>query len=374
MLNLGISLLLVLQAAPPDEAACLELAKKIEASVREDGKEADGLLDRGVLVERSLKDTPGDAKMKAGFRAGLLQSFSLGPAVAKVLGENGGTYTFLRLRTEGGSRRALFRMVLGETFNYHDYRIEAGAGGAVKATDVHIFLSGEWLSETFRRSYLGMVAAEPGMLGKLTGKENEYVKGLSKINEMTSLKQKGQAAEALKVFDALPPEIQKDKMALLLRYQAAVEAAPEDLPKILADFEKAHPGDACLPAISIGAHAQAGRLDKALSALDAVDKSVGGDAYLDVQRGSVHLRGKAYDKAKAAVLRAMEREKGLADAYWTLVTISLEEKAYGDTLKWLRAVEKDLGLEIADLTTIEIYAGFVKSPEHAEWLKGKEKK
>jgi len=373
MLNLWISLLL-LQAAP-DEAACLELAKKIEASIRDgDGTEADALLDRASLVERSLKDTPGDAKMKTGFRAGLLKSFSLGPALSKVVQENGGSYTLLRLRVEGPSRRALFRMVLGDTFNYHDYRIETGEGGALKATDVHIFLSGEWLSDTFRRSYLGLVAAEPGMLGKLTGKENEYVKALSKINEMTKLKQEGKAADALKVYAALPPEAQKDKMALLLRYQAAVEVAPEELRKILADFEKAHPGDACLPAISIGAHCEAGRLEKALAALDAVDKTVGGDAYLEVQRASVHLRGRVFDKAKAAALRAKEREKGLPDAYWTLVTISLEEKAYGDTLKWLRAIEKDLAIEISDLTAIEIYAGFVKSPEHQEWLKGREKK
>lgn len=370
MLNLGMSLLL-LQAAP-DEAACLEIARKIEASIREgDGKDVDVILDRAKLVERSLKGAPGDAKFKAGFRAGLLKSFSLGPALAQVVRENGGTYTFLRLRAEGDTRRALFRMVLGDSFNYHDFRIETEAGGALQVTDTHVFLSGEWLSETFRRSYLGLVAAEPGMLGKLTGKENEYVKALTKINEMTTLKQEGKSAEALRVFAALPPEVQKDKMALLLRYQAAAEAAPSELPKILADFEKAHPGDACLPAISIGAHLEAGRLDKALAALDAVDASVGGDAYLDVQRASVHLRAKAFDKAKVSALRAKDREKGLADAYWTLVTISLEEKAYGDTLKWLRAVEKDLGLEISDLTKIEIYAGFVKSPEHEEWLKGK---
>ena len=294
-------------------------------------------------------------------------------ATAKTLREQNGTYTFLRLRTEGNARRALFRMTMDDSFNYHDFRLEAGPGGAVRATDMYILLTGEWISETFRRSYVGMLASEPGILGKLTGKENDFVKNQSRINVMTKLRKEGKAAEALKLYATLPLEARNDKIALIVRYQAAMEVAPEELTKVLDDFEKAHPGDACLPAISIRVHAEGKRYDKALAAVDAVDQSLGGDPFLDVQRADIHLQAKAFDKAKALATKAIERDKSLEDAYWTLVTISIQEKAYADTVKWLNAIEKDLGIELADLEEVELYADFVKSPEHAAWQKGRKK-
>ena len=42
-------------------------------------------------------------------------------------------------------------------------------------------------------------------------------------------------------------------------------------------------------------------------------------------------------------------------------------------MKWLNEIEKNLGLEIGDLSTIDLYAEFVKSPEHAAWLKARKK-
>ena len=366
-------LLLALQA-PPDEAACMTFVRAFEAAVVSgDGAAADRLLDRKALLDRTFEGTPEGGRSKEGFRKGLLSSFHLGASIASTLREQEGTYRFLRLKTAGKSRRALFRMVLGDSFNYHDFLLEAGPDGTVKASDVHVLLSGEWMSETFRRIYLGMLAAEPGMLGKLTGAQNEYVNALTKVQEMTRLRQAGQAAEALAVYATLPAVAKRDKMALLTRYQAAIVAAPEDLPAVLDDFEKAHPKDPCLPAISIGAHMQARRFDKALAAVDAVDAAVEGDAYMDVQRAAIHLEAGAFDRAKAAAKKAIEREKGLADGYWTLVTISLQEKSYADTARWLNAVETDLGIEIGDLKDVELYAGFVKSPEYAEWMKARTK-
>ena len=369
-----ITLLLLALQAPPDEAKCLAVARKLEESIgKGDGSVVDQLLDKNRLMERTFQDTPGEAKTKAEFKAGVLKSFGLGAASAKTVREQNGTYTFLRLRTEGNARRALFRMNMEDSFNYHDFLLEAGPGGAVRATDLHVLLTGEWISETLRRVYLGAVASEPGFLGKLTGQQNEFVKTQTRINSMTKLRQQGKSAEALKVYASLAPEARKDKMALIGRYQAALEVAPEELPKVLEDFEKAHPGDACLPAISISAHVQSGRLDKALAAVDAVDQALGGDPFFDLQRAEIHFKAKALDKAKAAASRALERDKSLVEACWILVTISITEKAYADTVKWLNAVEKDFGLELGDLTDVELYADFVKTPEYLAWMKGRKK-
>jgi hypothetical protein len=370
----ALLLLVAFQAAPPDEAACRAFVRKLEESVVQgDGKLAERMLDGPALLERSFKDAPGDEKNKAAFSSGILRTFTFGSRVSKEIREQDGSYTFLRFRTEGGARRALFRLIAGGAFNYHDYLLEAGPGGTVRATDIHVMLSGEWLSESFRRAYVGYVASQPGMLGKLTGRQNEYAKVLQQMKSMTDLMRQGKHAEALKVHEGISAEGKKDKMVLLGRYQAAQEAAPETLPKIIEDFEKAFPGDACLPAVSIDAHLVAKRYDRALAAIDLVDQSVGGDPYLHVLRAGIHVETAAFDKARAAAAKAVEQEKTLAPAYWMLVTISLEEKKHADTAAWLTRIEKDLGLEIGDLAENELYADFVKSAKYKEWLKGRKK-
>jgi tetratricopeptide (TPR) repeat protein len=370
-----IALLLLALQAPPDEAACLALVRKMEESVAKgDGGLVDRVLDADAVLDRALKDTPGDAKTKTGFREGVKEELKIGSATSKVVKGQKGTYTFLRLRPEGASRRALFRMVLGDNFNYHDFRLEAGPGGALRATDLHILLSSEWLSDTFRRAYVGMVAAEPGLLGRLSGKENESVESIVKIGRIGTLSREGKPAEALKLYASLPPEARKEKMALILRYQAAAQISPQELAATVADFEKAHPGDPALPVLSIGVHAGARRWDDALKALDAVDRSLGGDPYLNVQRSLVHLQAGAFDKAAAAAEKALGEEKGLPQAYWARVMVAVRAKDHAATVTWLEAVETNLGLKIGDLSRNKFYADFAQSAEYAEWMKKREKK
>ena len=64
--------LLMLLQAPPDEAACVAVARKLEGSIgKGDGSIADLLLDKNALMDRTFKGVPGDAKLKTDFRAGV---------------------------------------------------------------------------------------------------------------------------------------------------------------------------------------------------------------------------------------------------------------------------------------------------------------
>ena len=49
--------------------------------------------------------------------------------------------------------------------------------------------------------------------------------------------------------------------------------------------------------------------------------------------------------------------------------MSLATKEYADTARLLTLIETKLGLRISDLTKLPTYAGFVKSPECAAWMK-----
>jgi len=364
------SFLIAILWAVQTDAECLELARKIEASVRGDGGVwVDKAFDLDLLLQRSYGDAPGDPKRKAGFGAGIKKTFNLGKQTAEAVKENG-SYRLLRVRTVDGRPHAVFRMLLGDSFNYHEYLFEAAPGGGARIADLYPYIAGEWLSETFGRAFRVMLASDPK--GGL--KDNEYMKNLDKIQKITALREAGKPAESLKLCLALPAALQKDKSLLLLRCLAAMEVGPKESLEAIEAMKKHYPGDPSLALFSLGPYTQAKRYDEAHWALDALEKATGGDAYLHGQRAEIHLAAGEFDQARASALEAIKTEKTLDTGYWAMVTVTLQEKKYADTVTWLTTIEKELKVQFGDFANQEPYAGFVKSPEFAAWMKARGKK
>jgi hypothetical protein len=105
---------------------------------------------------------------------------------------------------------------------------------------------------------------------------------------------------------------------------------------------------------------------KVLEGLDKLDKAVGGDPYLQIIRAKTYVELGDRGSAGRCAERAIEQDASLKDAYWILVTISLEEEKFDDTLKWLRTLQKKFGVKLKDLTTLPIYKKFVKSPQYQQ--------
>lgn len=366
------ALWLVLSSVQASDEAFLELAKKIEASVAEDkGAWLDQNFDIDTLLDRALTDAPGEDKIKREFRGGLKKGFNIGRSTAAAVG-GAGTYKFLRLRTVNSRKVALFRLLMDGPFNYHEYVLEATPQG-VKAVDLFVYLSGELISQSFRRIYLSAMAAEPGAVGKLVGNQNEYALALKKLQTMNQRIAQGKAAEALKIYAELPDSMKSEKYALIVRLQAASQVSPKESMDALEALRKAYPGDPSIPALSLDPLFLARKFDEVISAVDELDTAVGGDPFLQSFRGSVYLEKGDADQARASAKKAIEQEKTLDAGYWTLVTISLRTKNFRETVEWLNAIEKNLGITFQDLTTIDTYAEFVKSPEYAEWMKSRKK-
>ena len=360
-------LLLVLQA-PPEEA-CLEFARGVEKLTSAgDPKGIDGALDLERLLDRAVAGVEGKQETIDGFREGLGKGFSIGTATVKAL-EAQGHYRFLRLRAVEGETRALFRLVTGGSFNYHEYLLKAGPGGRVRAVDLYVHLSGEWISATFRRALVTALAAEPGALAKLAGKENIFLKHLSTYTAFFRSVREGRNEEALRLYDEFPPELRNDKSILVMRCTASNHVGPQEAAAALKDFQKAHPKDPSLLLLSLGPSVHAGEHDRALRILDELGEAVGGDPYLHVQRAEVLVVAKKLKEAREAGKKAAEQEPSLPDAYWVLIGISLRAKDWPDTVRWLDAVESKLKIGIRDLKEIPDYAEFVKTPEYEAWAK-----
>lgn len=366
-----IPLLLSVFAQEPAEAALREWGLGIEQSInKKDPSVLDRHLDADALLSTALKDVDAKPEFVAGFKKGAKRTYSIGQPLVDILKQAGdGSFKFLRIHSVEGKKRALFRLLSGDSFNYQDLILETGADGSIKVVDVFNFVYGEKATETVRRMFLTFAASQPGVLGKLLGQENEWMKNISKITTMNAQVKEGKHAEVLKTFASMPESMRKEKALLILCCTSAAEVSEPEWFKAVDGLWKNFPGDPCLPFHSIGAFSRQKRFAEALKAVEDLDKVVGGDGFLQTQRAAIHLEAGAFDQARAAANKSIEIEKGLAGGYWFLVSISLKEKKFAETAAMLTRIEKELKLKFQDLTKVEDYAEFVKSPEYQEWLK-----
>lgn len=356
---------------PQTDSEAEAFAHAFVKDVREGNAAAvDARCDQEAVLAIALQGIDPELPQVKGFRQGVKKSagFGFGPLLKGIM-ENGGSYTLLRTRRVKGSFRALCRLIHPDgSLNYHDLVV---AGKPPRVADIDLMAIGDTISGTYRQALLKALAAEPSRLGRLLGKENEYAKALPQLIRLSNLKREGKNAEVWAAFDALPEILKKDKDALFLRYQAALELGDKEMTRAFEDFRAAFPAEVCVDFFSIDAHFTAQRFAEALKAIDRVDALVGGDAYLQVLGANIHTAAGEHPQAVERCRRALAAEKTLAPAYETLLGLSLSMKDFKTTAETLTAYERDGGAELNDVTGLEAYQEFVKSEAGRAWLKAR---
>jgi tetratricopeptide (TPR) repeat protein len=371
------------QAAPPPPATnaavgddeAQQFATAFEKAVRSgDARAIDARIDWPFLLEQATTDVEAPMEVRLAFLRGAGQqpgAEQFGRDLAADVAQ-GGRYKLLRVRAQGDQRRALFRWLQSKgPVEYHEVVLARRPGGAVRAVDVFNYQRGEPASQTFRRAYLLLVAARaPAALDKLGAAEREYVKSLRWIKLLLDGSKSGSPDLVLRAYARLPGVLQKDRMFLLLRLQAAAEGQDEEHLAAVEALREHYPGDPAADLWSIDYHMGTERFDLALEALGRLDRAVGGDPYLDVRRAKAHRAAGRLDEARQAAQKAVEAEPGLPDGYWALVEVSLKEARFDETLRLLEVLVAKFQAPRRDLTGLPDYAEFVKSPQYQRWLAG----
>jgi tetratricopeptide (TPR) repeat protein len=372
-----LPLLLVLATTPPPPTAAPEaepvyraFAEELERGITaREASALDNHIDLDRLFERTTQGITAPKKFADGFRRGLHEKgLQFGKQIVGAM-DDSSSFRLLKVRTVKGTPRALFRYASDAGLNYFDFDLARRPSGEVVVIDIYPYISGEYMSETMRRVYLASMAElDQGLLDKLMGKEQEFLKNMPKMQEMMRLVQEKKFPEALAAYGKLPPAIQKQKQILLMRRIAAEQVGEAEYQQAITDIEQAFPGDPALDLVSIDGHIMRKDYAAALRSIDRLDKRVR-DPYLQFLRGSVVLGGGDVPGAQKYFQAAIDEDVTLTDAWWALIGLSLQEKQYGETARLLTAIEREAGVELADLRGIEQYAGFVKSAEGKAWLK-----
>lgn len=283
----------------------------------------------------------------------------------------GGSYTLMRVHEVGNEMRAQFRMVLPDDagFNYHDYVLKR-VGESIKAVDIYIYGAGEFLTSTMRRAMIISAATQgPDWLKGLTGRDMDMARAAKVIREYSELAAKPDPEGVLAIYAKLPPKVQSEKGVLLVRLHSAMQIDEAAQQKALADIRKSDPNDIAGEMMCLHSYLNSQRYDQFEKVIARVNRVVGGDPYLNVVKAGMQVERQDFAAARKLLKEAIEADDSLGDAWWSLVTVSLRDRNFAETITCLDKLATDFGVDVGDLTRNAEYAEFVKSKEFSKWKK-----
>ncbi len=201
----------------------------------------------------------------------------------------GHQFRFLRVQTLGGRPGLLFRSA-GDPgqLNYCLFAVAARPDGTLRAEDIYVVGTGEWLSDTLRRAYLTLVESL-NPRGESGRRASLYVEALPQITAMQTALIRSNYSEALAFSSALPAEVLQDRQVLLTRLEAAEHLSLEDRRRTFTEWKALHPNPQLLPLKWADFHLAIGDFDEARSVLTTLNRRLGGDSYLMVRLGEIKM-------------------------------------------------------------------------------------
>ncbi len=313
-------------------------------------------------------------------RVGIEMAFSAGgdTGIARIfIGvhsqvERGADFRLLHVHRDNGEQRALFRLVhANDTVAYFDCILVRHADGKVRVDDVYLFEAGMWSEFLGRVTALATESIAKSPQAPAADPMNDGARLIAAVVEMTKRIDAGKYQEALDIYNGLPDRLQKEKVLLVTRIRAARGLKGEPYDEAVRVYRKAFPNEPNLDLILIDAYSAHKLYDRALAAIDGLDRTLGGDPYLDAVRGITYLGKGDLAAAKRCAQKSVAAEPDLPAAYLCRLAIALKEKDFARTSTLLTMIRDKFPKWMPALKSDPDFAEYVKSPQYRSWLAAK---
>ena len=251
--------------------------------------------------------------------------------------------------------------------NYHEMVLAKRPDGEIKAIDVYVYLSGEMASTTMRRVFLALFAHWRRRGIRLDSKDSEFLAHAETLKRMTRGNAEGSYAQVCDAFESLPPSLKGNKAFLLSRLQAAAHLDEESYLEAIDALRTHYPNDASVELVSIDGYLIRKQYNETLGAIERLDRLVGGDPRLALIRAGVYVAQGDHTEARRATRRVIDAEPDFEDSYWTMFEISVFEKKFDESVKWLRVLERKFDVALLDLSEVDGLEEFVASSPYRKW-------
>ena len=299
-------------------------------------------------------------------RAQLRSQLDWGQAITGAVAA-GGNYRLLRLREEHGHVRALYRLNTPEGLNYHDMLLVADDAG-IWIRDIYVYASGEWLSDSLRRPYLVAVSHNDVIGPDMAPRDRLFVAHRADLARPQTRVLAGDHTKALSVYRVLPAALQQEKFVQLSRAVSAARVGGAALQTAQAEYARLFPGDIGFDLILAEAAREQGAAADADTAIDRVDRALGGDPYLNVLRGVIALRREQYQRARDLAEDAIMEESQLSEAHMLRIAAVLGARDHKGTADALTTAQDKAGLQFGSLDRQPAFADFLDSSPGKKWV------
>lgn len=352
------------------EADARQFAESLSQAVTDNNSSAfNRLIDWQTMANTATADLGLSKNDRQSMSRGLVQGVTGDNVFMKAIqaGEES-SYDFMRTKSVQGQRRVLFRLVSPAGLNYHEYTLSSEQG-EIRAVDLYVFLSGENLSETWRRLLLPTAKElNKNWLEKLTTEESDFAKNSELFHQLSQEIQQQKWQQALATYKSMPETMQKEKVTMLLRYHAAANISDEELVAAAEEFRSLHPDAKCIELLMLDTHVVRGEYKEALGCAERTMESLGPDSYLEFIAGNMLFEMGQHEKAHQRYQKAVTIEPVVMDALWSLAISAANLKRYDETASTLSKLEERSEMDLTNIGNIVEFAGFLESPQGEKWM------
>lgn len=307
-----------------------------------------------------------------GFRNGLKASLSAFPSKIITEVENGSYYDFVNYRYDYESETyyVLFRLYSLETgMNYHDYRVQKNKDD-IEFSDMYIYVSGEYLSETIGRLLSYSIPKED-----VKAKEQSQIERDSEILYQVIMYHKsGAYGKAYEAMEQLESKLSKEKFVLILKSLIASQVDDAKYLKSLEELIATYPDDPTLALNKIDYHIYKENYFEAIQVINQLQNETEDD-FLNFMKGAVAFLDGNYDLALNMFSYTIENFPGFFDGQIGYLNVLIVMENYSEAINFLDTLiaegyEKPSlidYLEEDDETGENILDQFIQSEDFKAW-------
>ncbi len=180
----------------------------------------------------------------------------------------------------------------------------------------------------------------------------------------------GDPVGARAALKQLPEEMRKTKVVMMFDINVAVTQSDEEYLAAIDRFSAQYPNDPALHLVLLDQAFLRKDYKRGLEYVGSLDKQLGGDPYLDVQRAGMLVTLGDHAMAVAAATRATERAPELTQSWWALLTAQLAAKQFGPALVTVEKLSSTFAqrIDLAAMQADERFAELLVSPEYKATL------
>ena len=329
------------------DSAAVRLGRTIEEETDDQRfQQLSNILDLNSFVQRMTEACP--PLKDPAFRRGFLETFSpnfskLGASLSNAA--IGGSYRLLREYDSNGVKHLLFRAFGKVGLNYHDYALMR-VRDSIKAFDIYLYTSGEFISRTMADLVAGMDA------GHDLEKASDEVVAIKKIRDYYK---QHSYSEAKAVYDGMPATLQNSKAVQMVYISVSQHLGDSMYEAALNHFQRIFPDAPNTYLMMIDLYYLRKNYQKGMEVVDKLDGIVR-DPILNLYRGNIVKASGQQEEAIGYYQKAYQYDPGFTMNTRTLIVTFAQLGRLDDAKKVIAEFKQQKSFHAEDIS--EIYTAF----------------